>query len=158
MAALPQLVTGGSGFVALELVQQLLESGHIVHTTVRSLKNPGKTKPLKALQVKHEGKLNLFEADLLKPGSFAAAMAGCSVVYHVASPFRVPEKIKDGQKEMVEPALEGTRNVLQSVNQTESVKRVVFTSTSMFGLSYIRACASATLLLTKPSWCDRWRL
>lgn len=137
MASSPQLVTGGSGFVALELVQQLLEAGHTVHTTVRSLQNEAKTKPLKQLQGNHEGRLKLFEADLLKPGSFAAAMAGCSIVFHVASPFRVPEKIKNGQKEMVDPALEGTRNVLGSVNKTESVKRVVLTSTSRFNQSSV---------------------
>ncbi|KAL5610597.1 hypothetical protein FOBRF1_006714 [Fusarium oxysporum] len=45
------------------------------------------------------------------------------------------KKIRDGQKEMVEPALHGTRNVLNSVNGTESVKKVVLTSTigAIFG-------------------------
>ncbi|KAJ9138085.1 Cinnamyl-alcohol dehydrogenase [Pleurostoma richardsiae] len=123
------LVTGASGFIALQLTKQLLEAGHSVHATVRSLHNEQKVAPLKTLQAAHPDKLALFEADLLRPGSFGPAMAGCSVVHHVASPFWAPEKIRDGQKEMVEPALEGTRNVLASVNETESVKRVVMTST-----------------------------
>tara|TARA_B100001109_G_scaffold231052_1_gene207974 strand:- start:286 stop:1059 length:774 start_codon:yes stop_codon:yes gene_type:complete len=35
---------------------------------------------------------------------------------------------KDPQKEIINPALEGTKNVLKSVNETNSVKRVVLTS------------------------------
>ncbi|MBF2713826.1 NAD-dependent epimerase/dehydratase family protein [Agrobacterium vitis] len=129
------LVTGGSGFVASHLILQLLEMDATVHATVRSLRNVAKIKPLTDMQARFPGKLTLYEADLLIPGSFDAAMAGCSTIFHVASPFKLPEKIKDGQREMVEPALQGTRNVLGSVNRTESVRRVVMTSTigAIFG-------------------------
>jgi dihydroflavonol-4-reductase len=129
MAPQTHLVTGGSGFIAVHLVDQLLRGGHAVHATVRSLINGPKTQPLRQLQERYPGKLELFEADLLMPGSFEAAMQGCSVVHHVASPFLMAEKIKDGQKEMVEPALRGTQNVLKCVNNTDSVKRVILTST-----------------------------
>ncbi|KAI6452296.1 hypothetical protein MCOR22_000887 [Pyricularia oryzae] len=129
------LVTGGSGFIGLHVVNALLDKGYVVHATVRSLKNAKKTAGLNELQAKHPGRLQLFEADLLQPGSFQAAMQGCSVVHHVASPFMMAENIKDGQKECVEPALEGTKNVLASVDETESVRRVVLTSTvgAIFG-------------------------
>jgi nucleoside-diphosphate-sugar epimerase len=131
----PVLVTGGSGFVASHLISQLLARGATVHTTVRSLGNARKVAPLEALKSQHPGRLELFESDLLKPRSFDAAMAGCEVVYHVASPFMLPEKIRDGRREMLEPALLGTQNVLASVDATESVRRVVFTSTvgAIFG-------------------------
>lgn len=129
----PVLVTGGSGFVALELISQLLSRGYTVHTTVRSLQNHAKLQPLRELRGGHpDGRLLLFEADLLQDGSFRPAMQGCSVVYHVASPFRMAEKIKDGQEEMVTPALQGTKNILQTVNETSSVVRVVLTSSSEF--------------------------
>ncbi|CAI0652643.1 unnamed protein product [Colletotrichum noveboracense] len=129
------LVTGGSGFIAQHLVNELLSQGIRVNATVRSLRNAKKVASLKGLQEEHAGRLQLFEADLLKPGSFKEAMQGCSVVHHVASPFMMAEMIKDGQKECVEPALEGTRNVLASVKETTSVKRVVLTSTigAIFG-------------------------
>lgn len=122
------LVTGGTGYIALWVVKILLEHGHNVHTTVRSLANEKKCKPLLDLQIQHPDKLTLFEADLLSPGSFAKSMQGCDTVYHIASPFLLPSQIKDGMKECVEPAIQGTRNVLTSVNDTESVKRVVLTS------------------------------
>lgn len=127
------LVTGGSGFVALELVSQLLEKGYTVHTTVRSLQNSAaaKLQPLVDLRAQYgEAKLQLFEADLLRSGSFHDAMQGCNTVFHVASPFRMAEKIKDGQKEMVEPAVQGTVNVLETVEETSSVEQVVLTSST----------------------------
>ena len=38
----PVLVTGATGFVASHLIKQLLQSGHLVRGTVRSLKNTKK--------------------------------------------------------------------------------------------------------------------
>jgi nucleoside-diphosphate-sugar epimerase len=40
-------------------------------------------------------------------------------------------KIKDPQKQLVDPAVEGTRNVLYSAGDTPSVRRVVFTSSAV---------------------------
>lgn len=147
------LVTGGTGFIGMYVVKLLLERGHSVHTTVRSLKDAKKCKPLFDLQATYPDKLLLFEADLLKEGSFFNAMKGCDIVYHVASPFLVPQQIKDGLKDCVEPALNGTRNVLQSVNKTEAVKRVVLTSSSKFSNDTISILMADHL----SSCCRVWR-
>src|SRR5205823_12929193 len=104
------LGTGGSGFVGSRVVLRLLGRGYHVRTTVRSTGNTAKVAPLRAMRDRHPGRLELFEADLLADGSFDEAMKGCEAVFHVASPFFMPEKIKDGQRDMVEPALLGTRN------------------------------------------------
>ncbi|GAA2521679.1 NAD-dependent epimerase/dehydratase family protein [Streptomyces longisporus] len=129
------LVTGGSGFVGCHLVGRLLERGYHVRTTVRSVTDIAKVAPLTALQDRFPGRLEIFEADLLVDGAFDAAMKGCEVVFHVASPFLMPEKIKDGQRDMVEPALAGTRNVIGSIERTADVRRLVLTSTvgAIFG-------------------------
>ncbi|BBE19188.1 dihydroflavonol-4-reductase [Aquipluma nitroreducens] len=123
----PILVTGGTGYLASWIIKQLLDEGKEVRTTVRNLSQKDKSAHLTALAVKSKGTLTFFEADLLKKGSFTEAMAGCELVIHTASPFKI-SGLKNAQKELVEPALEGTRNVLESVNSTESVKRVVLTS------------------------------
>jgi len=129
------LVTGGSGFVASQLIKQLLEDGAPTRATVRSLADEAKLKPLRALQAQYPGRLTLLEADLMAPGSFDAAMDGCAVVHHVASPFLLPETIKDGRRQVVEPAIAGTQNVLGSVARAPRVTRVVATSSvgAIFG-------------------------
>lgn len=129
------LVTGGSGYVAGHLVNLLLSEGHRVHATVRSLAGSEKLVGLSALLTRHPGHLKLFEADLLREGSFDKAMQGCDVVYHVASPFFLPEQIKDPERDLLMPALSGTRNVLGAANRTDTVERVVLTSTigAIFG-------------------------
>lgn len=130
----PILVTGGTGYLASWIVKQLLELELNVRTTVRSLANKDKVAHLTAQAVKSKGTLQVYEADLLKAGSFNQAMEGCELVIHTASPFKI-SGIKNPQKELVEPALEGTRNVLNTVNATQSVKRVVLTSSivAIFG-------------------------
>jgi nucleoside-diphosphate-sugar epimerase len=130
MAARTALVTGASGYIGLHVVNSLLDAGWTVHATVRSLLDEKKVLPLRTLANQQPYKLRLFEADLLKEGSFLEPMQGCSVVFHVASPFLVPEKVKSAEKDLVRPAVEGTRSVLDSVNKTDSVKRVVLTSSS----------------------------
>jgi nucleoside-diphosphate-sugar epimerase len=129
------LVTGGSGFVAGHLVQQLLAREYDVRATVRSLDNAAKVEPLRRMATMFPGRLELFEADLLAPGAFDEAMAGCRFVFHVASPFLLPEQIQDPRRDVLDPALEGTRNVLASIERTPEVERLVLTSTvgAIFG-------------------------
>lgn len=128
-------VTGGSGFVGSHLVRRLLERGYPVHATVRDRADAPKVRPLWELQEAFPGRLELFEADLLKSGAFDAAFRGCSVVFHVASPFLMPEQIRDGRRDVVDPALLGTRNVLAAIERTPEVRTLVLTSTvgAVFG-------------------------
>ncbi|MEM5470662.1 NAD-dependent epimerase/dehydratase family protein [Hoeflea sp. AS60] len=122
----PVLVTGATGFVAGWLVKRLLEEGFTVHGAVRDPSNQAKTAHLTALADKLPGDLKLFAADLLDDGSYADAMAECAVVFHTASPFT--SKFSDPQRDLVDPAVKGTRNVLETANRTPSVTRVVVTS------------------------------
>jgi nucleoside-diphosphate-sugar epimerase len=123
----PVLVTGATGYIASWIIKYLIDEGYSVHGTVRNLNNKDKIAHLKDIGKKRKGKLQLFESDLLKPGSFDKAMQDCELVIHTASPFFV-QGIKDAENQLIKPALEGTINVLESVNTRESVKRVVLTS------------------------------
>ena len=73
------------------------------------------------------GTLSLFPADLMERGGFDRAMAGCSIVFHTASPVLV-RGVDDPVRQLIEPATRGTRNVLEAANRTPSVRRVVLTS------------------------------
>jgi hypothetical protein len=67
-------------------VQQLLAKGYTVHATCRDQGNGKAVAHLRALPHARE-RLRLVAADLLAPGSFHAAVAGCSAVIHTASPY-----------------------------------------------------------------------
>ncbi len=122
----PVMVTGATGFVAGWLVKKLLEEGLTVHAAVRNPSNTAKLKYLNEIAEKTSGSIKYFKSDLLQEGSYAEAMKGCELVYHTASPFTID--VKDPQKELVDPAKLGTRNVLEQANKTPTVKRVVVTS------------------------------
>ncbi|MEO0886097.1 MAG: NAD-dependent epimerase/dehydratase family protein [Cyanobacteria bacterium J06648_10] len=122
----PVMVTGATGYVAGWLVKRLLEEGFTVHAAVRDPDRTEKLKYLNELAESAPGEIRYFKADLLDEGSYAEAMQGCEVVFHTASPFSL--NTDDPQKELIEPAQLGTRNVLEQANKTESVKRVVVTS------------------------------
>ena len=67
------LVTGASGYLAMHVVKQLVDSGeYIVRGTVRNLENEKKVKPLKELSPENaKYLLELVEADLMKKETWA---------------------------------------------------------------------------------------
>jgi len=124
-------VTGAGGFLASELVAQLLAKGVRVRGTVRSLADATRTAHLRALPRAGE-LLELFEADLLaNTAGFAAAFAGASVVFHCACPFVVTARAAAlGEEFFVEPAVKGTVAVLAAAAAAGGVARVVLTSST----------------------------
>ncbi|MCL7044963.1 hypothetical protein MKW94_017589 [Papaver nudicaule] len=128
-------VTGAGGFLASWVVKYLLSTGYIVHGTVRD-PDDEKYGHLKNLE-NAMGNLQLFKADLLDYNSLCASMAGCSGVLHVASP--VPSgAVLDPKVELIEPALNGTCNVLKACTESK-VKRVVVVS-------------SGSAVIWNPNW------
>ncbi|XP_065875998.1 tetraketide alpha-pyrone reductase 1 [Euphorbia lathyris] len=120
-------VTGASGFLASWLIKRLLLSGYQVIGTVRDPGNEEKLGHLWNLEGANE-RLELVKADLMEIGSFDKAIFGCSGVFHTASPVIKPSS--DPKTEILEPATEGTLNVLRSCKKNPNLKRVVLTSSS----------------------------
>lgn len=118
-------VTGASGFIAGQTIRELLARGFKVRGTVRGVVDDSQYAYLKQLPGADE-KLALVQADLTQPGSFNTAIADCDYVIHAASPYLLESK--KPQEEIVDPAVNGTLNVLQACANASSVKRVVLTS------------------------------
>lgn len=133
-AQAPVMVTGANGYLGSWIVKYLLEQGYTVHGTVRDPNKSSSVAHLHKIAQASKGTLKLFAADLLQAGSFDAAMQGCELVMHTASPF-IMKDYDDANAALVQPALQGTRHVLQAIERTASVKRLVLTSSvaSVYG-------------------------
>lgn len=95
-------VTGATGYLAGHIVQRLLAAGHTVHGTARQPSNSSTTKHLLAMPGAAE-RLKLFKADLLHPGAFGEAVAGCDVVIHTASPYQL--EVPKGESSQGQPCV-----------------------------------------------------
>ena len=119
-------VTGAAGYIGSHVIQVLLDRGYTVRATVRDPADAKKTDHLRAMAAGREDALELLPADLLQEGSFDQAVAGCDLVCHVAASVKLASA--DPQREIVDPAVKGTANVLEAVRRAGTVKRVVITS------------------------------
>ncbi|KAI3446354.1 hypothetical protein Pfo_003019 [Paulownia fortunei] len=142
-------VTGAAGFLASWLIKRLLLSGYHVTGTVRDPGDDNKVGHLWRLEGARE-RLHLMRADLMVKGSFDAAIMGCDGVFHTASP-----------AEILQPAIDGTLNVLRSCKKNPSLRRVVLTSSS----STVRAIDDfdPSVPLDESSWsseelCERLKI
>jgi len=110
-------VSGATGFIGIQLVKRLIDSGNKVHALYRS--------DAKADLIRIEG-VTLFKGDIMDKQGLSRAMKGCSQAYHVAAYAAVWSK---------DPALffrfnvEGTLNVLEAARLT-GINRIVVTSTA----------------------------
>lgn len=124
------LVTGGSGFVGAHCILALLRDGYRVRTTVRSLDRDHDVRAMLArggatLGEKPGEALEFRVADLSSDAGWMDAVADCTYVLHVASPF--PGREPKDENELIVPARDGALRVLKAARDA-GVKRVVLTS------------------------------
>ncbi|KAH8705833.1 putative NAD dependent epimerase/dehydratase [Talaromyces proteolyticus] len=120
------LVTGGTGFLGAAVVDILLARGYHVVTTVRTLEKAQDMRThfssdkLDFVIVEDIAKLDAFDKAVVNDPPFDA-------VIHTASPFHYT--INNIKKDMIDPAVNGTVGILNSVKKyAPTVKRVVITS------------------------------
>src|SRR5919107_2673510 len=111
------LITGGTGFVGAHLGRRLLAQGHRV---ISLDKNPG----LFDEELRSKG-ATLLTGSVTDAEDVNRAMAGCDLVYHLASPFG---DILQPDAAYWDIEVNGTRNVLAAAERL-GVRRVVHCST-----------------------------
>ena len=119
------LVTGGSGFIALHCIDQLLEKGFMVRTTIRSESRKDEINKAMDKYPNLDQNLEFHICDLLKDEGWEAAVDGCDYVLHVASPFIL--EVPSDENVLIKPAVDGTLRVLNACSSAH-VKKVVLTS------------------------------
>lgn len=120
------VVTGGSGFIAIHIILQLLEQGYAVRTTVRSQAKEAVIKEMLTNGgITDFSDLSFSIADLTSDKNWAETMSEATYAIHVASP--TPKLNFKDESEMIRPAVDGVLRVLKAARDA-GVKRVVMTS------------------------------
>jgi nucleoside-diphosphate-sugar epimerase len=112
------LITGGAGFLGINLTRFLLARNHkVVSFDIADFTYP------------ERNQVRVLEGDIRNQAALAQAMAGVDVVIHTAAalPLYTPEDIRSTD-------IDGLRNVLQTAHEN-GVKRVVhISSTAVYGI------------------------
>jgi dihydroflavonol-4-reductase len=123
MAPIPKggtvAVTGAAGFIGGWVVRLLLDKGYRVRACVRDANDETKTGFLKAMPGYASGRLTLYSADLDKAGCFDETFKGCQGVAHLSHVSTYDDQ--DYVKTVCD-------HIIDSVNSSETVNRVVVTS------------------------------
>ena len=122
------LITGASGFIGSHIVANLLSKGAQVRATVTDSSDPERVDHLLSLPVSDGGSLDIVEMDLLDAESVREAVAGCESVIHTAAV--VVLKSKRAQEKIVDPSVVGTRNVLDAIDSSGTVRCLIHTSST----------------------------
>ncbi|WQF80729.1 Putative NAD-dependent epimerase/dehydratase, NAD(P)-binding domain superfamily [Colletotrichum destructivum] len=118
------LVTGATGFIGAHVVDALLSRGIKVRGATRSL---AKGDAMIQARPRFAGRLDFVQIqDFEKLGVFTEAVKDVDAVIHVASPFTYDTR--DNEKELIVPAINGVRSVLEAAATNPKIKRVVVTS------------------------------
>ncbi|KAL1741963.1 hypothetical protein HDZ31DRAFT_66409 [Schizophyllum fasciatum] len=138
------LVSGANGYIAMWVVRTLLEAGYSVRGTVRSA---AKGAYLSNYFRAHGDKFELaIVDDITKEGAFDEAVKGVDAVEHTASPFHFKA---DDPQELIGPAVNGTRSILNSVlKHGHAIKRVVITSS----VAAILESRDGPIVFTDKDW------
>ncbi|KAG7660873.1 uncharacterized protein J8A68_005548 [[Candida] subhashii] len=143
-------VSGANGFIAQHIVKQLLVKGYAVIGTVRTT---SKGESLKEL-VKSDKFSYEVIPDLVSEGAFDQVLEKhpeATVFIHTASP--VTFSATDVEKELLIPAVQGTKNVLAAISKHgPQIKRVVITSSIVAMLTWSPSSFDNERSHTEEDW------
>lgn len=121
-------LTGATGFIGAHVLQALLKRGHSVRVSIRAESKASYILENHAEAYK-QGRLSyVVISDMYNAESFVSALEDMDAIVHVASPFpQYDGRVKNVEKEIINPAIEMTTAILQAASAT-LIKRVVVTS------------------------------
>jgi dihydroflavonol-4-reductase len=109
------LITGATGFVGSAVLRQLIKTGHTVRALIRANSD---RRNLDGLSIE------ICTGDLTDRASLDCALAGCSVLFHVAADYRL---WVINPREIYETNVTGTRNIMLAAAHV-GITRIVYTS------------------------------
>jgi len=128
------LVSGVTGFVGTWVTRAYVDAGYTVRGTARSQQ---KGAEWEEANPEYRGKIQWFVVeDIVTPGVFDEAIKGVDYVAHTASPFH--HAVKDNERDMLQPALKGTLNMLEAAKKEPTIKHFVLTSSFAANLDLVK--------------------
>ncbi|KIV91241.1 hypothetical protein PV10_05802 [Exophiala mesophila] len=125
------LITGATGHVGLATLALLLKKGYRARIASRKLSSAESLKDLPSIRP-YSLSISFVEIpDFLAPGAFDKAVQDVDYIIHVASPIPDPDTTGsriDVRQQFIDPAVQGNLGILESAIKTDSVKRIIITS------------------------------
>ncbi|MBK8711712.1 MAG: NAD-dependent epimerase/dehydratase family protein [Niastella sp.] len=114
-------IIGGSGFIGSYITKIFLEENYQVRVSTTSFQNIEKYQHLFSLA--NSENMMVMPLDVREVNLLEEFVDGCEILVHAGTPFVLD--IKDPVKELFEPTVQGTRNILDVVSRSRKVKKVV---------------------------------
>ena len=120
------LLTGPNGFMSAQVLSGLLNAGYRVRGVVRSLAKATHLEKSHARHVKSDDLTFECVLDIQREDAFDAVVADVNFCCHVASPyFTISDNLL---QDLIEPAINGTRNAMASALKSTTLKRLAVMS------------------------------
>ena len=128
------LVTGGTGLVGIKTLHTALKAGYSVRAAVRSQSKADAVLATPTVKALAPGSRLTFTIvpDILADRAYDEAVKGVKYILHIASPVTkggfTPDQFETA---LIQPALKGTRGILESAYKVPGIKRIVITSSEV---------------------------
>jgi NAD dependent epimerase/dehydratase len=122
------LVTGAGGFIGSHLTERLVRDGHEVRVLVRYNGRDDRGQ-IDRLPRDVQGAIEVHRGDLKDPEAVRKAVEGRAWVFHLGALIAIPYSYQN-PFDVVQTNVLGTAHVLDACRASESLERVVLTSTS----------------------------
>ncbi|GAA5853822.1 hypothetical protein JCM8547_007461 [Rhodosporidiobolus lusitaniae] len=150
------LVTGASGFIGSSIALRLLSLFHRVRLPFLSFAEAQAWLDQYGSVFPGEGRIQpvVLKGTIEEEGAWDEAMeGGVEVVVHCASP--LPMEVKTSiEQELLRPAIEGTKSLLESAKKSGTVKRFILTSSAAAYCDWadLAGCEETEVRLGNDSW------
>jgi CDP-paratose 2-epimerase len=124
----PVLITGGAGFIGINMAHRLLAAGQEV-LIFDNLSRPGVEQNLQWLCMRYGDRVRVCVADIRETSAIREAVRQASQVFHFAAQVAVTTSVLDPQEDFEINAL-GTLHLLEALRQLTPPPPLVFTSTN----------------------------
>ena len=144
------LITGVTGFLAAHVLDAVLDApeNFRVRGTLRSL---GKKDALLSRLGSNASRVELVQVKATEKDDLSEAVKGVTYIAHVASPYQL--QVEDVERDLLQPAVEGTLNILRYAAKEPSVKKIAITSSFAAVVDFTKGGPNRPgFIYTKEDW------